>query len=118
MTKAERINPDILNDSRKKRIARGCGRTIKDINEILKRFKTMRDVMKNMGRSGMLSRMASGISNLPGVGRRGHTRHGKHDGQLHAHEHLQCAAPRVVVGPKEKKQRQAQTAKAIPKKKP
>ena len=68
MTKAERVNPDILNDSRKKRIARGCGRNVKDINEILKRFKTMRDVMKNMGRSGMLSRMASGLSNLPGVG--------------------------------------------------
>jgi signal recognition particle subunit SRP54 len=71
MTKAERMNPEILNDSRKKRIARGCGRSIKDINDILKRFKTMRDVMKNMGRSGLLSRMAGGLSNLPGLGNAG-----------------------------------------------
>ena len=71
MTKAERANPDILNDSRKKRIARGCGRSLKDLNEILKRFKTMRDVMKNMGRSGMLSRMAGCLSNLPGMGDEG-----------------------------------------------
>ncbi|MCP4715605.1 MAG: signal recognition particle protein [Deltaproteobacteria bacterium] len=68
MTPKERIQPDILNDSRKKRIARGCGRTTKDINEILKRFKKMRDVMKNMGRSGMLSKISNGLSNLPGMG--------------------------------------------------
>ena len=57
MTKAERANPDVLNDSRKARIARGCGRPVKDINDILKRFKMMRDVMKPRARfsiSGMV----------------------------------------------------------------
>ncbi|MEI6128225.1 MAG: signal recognition particle protein [Pseudomonadota bacterium] len=68
MTQDERKQPDIINDNRKKRIARGSGRSIKDVSEILKRFKTMRDVMKNMSKSGLLSRMASSFSNLPGLG--------------------------------------------------
>lgn len=68
MTPKERINPEILNDSRKKRIARGCGRSIKDINELLKRFKMMRNMMKNMGKSGLLGKIGSGLSNIPGLG--------------------------------------------------
>ncbi len=68
MTKDERTRPDIINESRKKRIAAGCGRTTKDVSEILKRFKKMRDMMKNMGKSGMLSKLAAGFGNLPGMG--------------------------------------------------
>lgn len=68
MTHKEQSNPDILNESRKQRIARGSGRSVKDINEILKRFRTMRDMMKNIGRSGLLNKFASGLSNLPGLG--------------------------------------------------
>jgi signal recognition particle subunit SRP54 len=68
MTRKEQTNPDILNESRKSRIARGSGRSVKDINEILKRFRTMRDMMKNMGRSGLLNKFASCLSNLPGLG--------------------------------------------------
>lgn len=48
MTTAERRNPDILNGSRKKRIARGSGRTIQEINKLLKQFEEMKKMMKMM----------------------------------------------------------------------
>jgi signal recognition particle GTPase len=38
MTKAERDNPDMLNSSRKKRIAAGCGLQVVDVNRLLKQF--------------------------------------------------------------------------------
>ena len=68
MTKHERIHPDIINESRKKRIARGSGRTPKEINELLNKFKKMRGMMKNMGKSGLLDKISGGLSNLPGLG--------------------------------------------------
>lgn len=46
MTVEERKNPDILNGSRKKRIARGCGRSIQEINKLLKQFEEMKKMMK------------------------------------------------------------------------
>lgn len=46
MTPEERRNPDILNGSRKKRIARGSGRTIQEINKLLKQFEDMKKMMK------------------------------------------------------------------------
>ncbi|MBR1443537.1 MAG: signal recognition particle protein [Firmicutes bacterium] len=48
MTKEERRNPDILNGSRKKRIAKGCGRPIQEINKLLKQFEEMKKMMKMM----------------------------------------------------------------------
>jgi signal recognition particle subunit SRP54 len=48
MTKQERRNPDILNGSRKKRIARGCGRSIQEINKLLKQFEDMKRMMKQI----------------------------------------------------------------------
>lgn len=68
MTPHERTHPDIISESRKQRIARGSGRSIKDVNEILKRYRIMRDMMKNIGKSGLLSRFAGSLSNLPGLG--------------------------------------------------
>lgn len=68
MTPQERTHPDIINESRKQRIARGSGRSIKDVNEILKRYRIMRDMMKNIGKSGLLSRFAGSLSHLPGLG--------------------------------------------------
>jgi len=68
MTKKERLQPEILNESRKKRVAAGCGRTMKDVNGLLKRFKQMRDMMKNMSKSGMLGKLASGFGKIPGLG--------------------------------------------------
>ncbi|MCI8806080.1 MAG: signal recognition particle protein [Clostridiales bacterium] len=48
MTVYERKNPDILNGSRKKRIARGSGRSIQEINKLLKQFDEMKKMMKMM----------------------------------------------------------------------
>lgn len=49
MTKKERAFPNILNSSRKHRIARGAGRTIQDVNSLLKKYKQMQKMMKKFG---------------------------------------------------------------------
>ena len=49
MTKAERKNPSILNGPRKKRIAAGCGRSVAEVNRLLKQFEEMKKMMKQMG---------------------------------------------------------------------
>ncbi|MCL2603895.1 MAG: signal recognition particle protein [Defluviitaleaceae bacterium] len=48
MTKKERANPEILNGSRKRRIAAGSGRTIQEVNRLLKQFDQMKTMMKQM----------------------------------------------------------------------
>lgn len=48
MTKEERQNPDIINASRKKRIARGSGTTVSQVNRLLKQFNEMKKMMKQM----------------------------------------------------------------------
>lgn len=48
MTMAERHNPDILNASRKKRIAAGCGMTVQDVNQLLNSFKQSQKMMKQV----------------------------------------------------------------------
>ncbi len=48
MTKAERQNPSILNGSRKKRISAGSGRSIQEVNRLLKQFEEMKKMMKQM----------------------------------------------------------------------
>lgn len=48
MTPRERRNPDLINGSRRARIARGSGTTVSDVNELLKRHSTMRKMMKRM----------------------------------------------------------------------
>ena len=61
MTLSERQNPDIINGSRRKRIATGAGRTVQDVNNLLKQFTDMRKMMKMMqsggGRRGMMDLM-------------------------------------------------------------
>ncbi|MCS7164672.1 MAG: signal recognition particle protein [Candidatus Calescibacterium sp.] len=49
MTKEERRKPDIINSSRKARIARGSGTSIKEVNNLIKHFREMRKVLKKMG---------------------------------------------------------------------
>ncbi len=49
MTKAERAKPDIINPSRKKRIADGAGVDITEVNRLMKQFEQMRKMMKQMG---------------------------------------------------------------------
>jgi signal recognition particle subunit SRP54 len=48
MTPGERDRPEILNGSRKKRIARGSGRSVQELNQLLKRFAQMRKMMKQV----------------------------------------------------------------------
>jgi signal recognition particle subunit SRP54 len=48
MTPSERQNPDILNASRKNRIAKGSGKSIQDLNKLLTQFNDMKKMMKNM----------------------------------------------------------------------
>ena len=58
MTPVERKNPDILNGSRKKRIATGSGTSVQEINQLIKQFTQMKKMMKMMkktGPSGMMS---------------------------------------------------------------
>lgn len=48
MTAAERENPNILNGSRRKRIAMGSGTQVQDVNRLLKQFEEARKMMKRM----------------------------------------------------------------------
>ena len=50
MTKQERVKAEILNSSRKKRIANGSGSTIQDVNRLLKKLKQMQKVVKKVGK--------------------------------------------------------------------
>ena len=49
MTPEERRRPAVLNGSRRARIARGSGRTVQEVNALLKQFEQMRKMMKGMG---------------------------------------------------------------------
>jgi signal recognition particle subunit SRP54 len=54
MTKKERANPDMLQASRKKRIAAGAGLEVSELNRLLKQHRQMADMMKKMGKGGMM----------------------------------------------------------------
>lgn len=69
MTPGERQQPDIISEGRKQRIARGSARTVRDVNELLKKFSVMRTMMKNMGRSGLMGKFARGVQGLSSLGR-------------------------------------------------
>jgi len=53
MTPKERANPDIINFSRKKRIAAGCGLKVEDVNRLLKQFDQMQTLTKQLAGGGM-----------------------------------------------------------------
>ncbi|NOT49656.1 MAG: signal recognition particle protein [Chitinophagaceae bacterium] len=61
MTPEERADPDLIDGNRKKRIARGCGKDIQEVNNFMKQFDQMRGMMKNMNKMNMLSKMMPGI---------------------------------------------------------
>ncbi len=54
MTKKERANPDLLQASRKKRISAGAGLDVAELNRLLKQHRQMADMMKKMGKGGMM----------------------------------------------------------------
>jgi signal recognition particle subunit SRP54 len=59
MTKAERANPDVINGSRRKRIARGCGLEVSDVNKLMKMHRTMSDALKAMKKGGRANPFAA-----------------------------------------------------------
>jgi len=59
MTKQERSNPDVIDASRRRRIAKGSGRDLQDVAGLIKTFKRSRDMMKTMSAGGM-----GGMKNL------------------------------------------------------
>jgi len=61
MTPAERADPDLLDLSRKKRIAKGSGKDLQEVNNFLKQFAQMRDMMKNMNKLGAFGKMMPGM---------------------------------------------------------
>jgi signal recognition particle subunit SRP54 len=61
MTKKERANPQLLQASRKKRIAKGAGMEVSDLNKLLKMHRQMSDMMKKMGKGGMLKQAMKGM---------------------------------------------------------
>ncbi|KGL40898.1 signal recognition particle protein [Listeria newyorkensis] len=67
MTKAEKDHPDIINANRRKRIARGSGRPIQEVNRLLKQFNEMKKMMKQMsgmGGSGKGKKKRGGLGNF------------------------------------------------------
>ncbi len=71
MTKRERRNPDLLQASRKKRIAAGAGLEVQDLNRLLKMHRQMADVMKKMGGMGKKGLLRGGLGALFGKGAAG-----------------------------------------------
>ncbi|HEU4575782.1 MAG TPA: signal recognition particle protein [Chitinophagaceae bacterium] len=61
MTPYERENPDVIDQSRRKRIARGAGKDLAEVNAFMKQFEQMRSMMKNMNKMGMFGKMMPGM---------------------------------------------------------
>ncbi|SFC50814.1 signal recognition particle protein [Tropicimonas isoalkanivorans] len=67
MTKKERAAPQVLQASRKKRIAAGAGLEVSDLNKLLKMHRQMADMMKKMGKKGLLKQAMSGMFGKGGM---------------------------------------------------
>ncbi|MGI9327288.1 MAG: signal recognition particle protein [Pseudomonadales bacterium] len=67
MTVRERRFPDLINGSRKQRIAKGSGTAVPDINRLLKQHKQMQKMMKKVSKKGGMQRMMRGMQGLPGM---------------------------------------------------
>jgi len=66
MTPRERRYPEVINGSRKRRIAAGSGNRIQDVNRLLKQHRQMQKMMKKMGKKGGMANMMKGFGgNLP-----------------------------------------------------
>jgi signal recognition particle subunit SRP54 len=63
MTPQERKKPEIINGSRRARIAKGCGRPVNEVNKLLDQFREMQKMMKKMGAAG--GKGGGGMPRLP-----------------------------------------------------
>ena len=71
MTVDERRRPKIIQASRKRRIASGSGRSVQEVNRLLKQYVTMNKMMKKMGKMGKKGLLRSGLpGQMPGIGQR------------------------------------------------
>jgi signal recognition particle subunit SRP54 len=70
MTMKERENPDIINPSRKRRIAAGCGLKVEDVNRLLNQYRQIQKVYKQLNGAGskkMMKRMQR-MGGMQGMG--------------------------------------------------
>jgi len=67
MTPAERVRPEILKASRKRRIAAGAGVPVQEVNRLLKQFEQMREMMKRMQKGGLAKMMRGMKGFMPGM---------------------------------------------------
>lgn len=65
MTPEERADPNLLNGSRRRRIAKGSGTSVREINELMKQFEQMKKMMKTMSKMNKMGRAMEGLKNLP-----------------------------------------------------
>ena len=63
MTPKERVQPEIMNGSRRQRIAKGSGQTIQEVNKLLKQFEDTRKMMRMMGDKNQMAKL---MKNMPG----------------------------------------------------
>lgn len=70
MTKKERKKPDILNASRRRRIATGAGVTVADVNRLIKQYQDMSEMMKKMKKMGQKGLLRQGLGALMPKGMR------------------------------------------------
>jgi signal recognition particle subunit SRP54 len=72
MTKEERENPDMLNPSRRRRIAKGSGNAVIEVNKMIKSFNQAKEMMQMMTNGNMDKMMSQmGMSGMPGMNGRG-----------------------------------------------
>src|SRR6185312_9684964 len=90
MTPVERRKPDILNGSRKRRIASGAGVEVMEVNRLLKQHRQMADAFKAMSRDGgkSMARMAQMMGGMPGMGGGGGGMPGMPGGKAPSQEEL------------------------------
>jgi len=69
MTEEERQDPSILNGTRRRRIAKGSGTKVRDVNDLIKQFDQMKKMMKSMSKFGKMGRAMQNFKNLPMFGR-------------------------------------------------
>ena len=62
MTKKEREHPDIINGSRRRRIAAGCGQTVEDVNRLMRQYEQMKKMFKQMNKKGGRRNMMRGFN--------------------------------------------------------
>ncbi len=65
MTRKERVDPDVINGSRRKRIAAGAGVDVSEVNKLLKMHRQMSDMMKKMGKGGRMPQMPGMFGGMP-----------------------------------------------------